>query len=158
MNQVDWFQMGVKGPLDWSISNIRIILEIISKTCKFWVFVSVCVCFLALHWEAVCSYLPQAGCPEVSVYSLLCSELTRCFDTGAKLKMFLFREATNEVLQQTVLMTEVETERNISWMEPAISLQCGLNIAISIIVNLTWLLFLRSECAWTRHLSQPCAS
>lgn len=45
-------------------------------------------------------YWPQAGCPEVSAYSSLCSELTRCFDTGAKLKMYLFREATNEVVDK----------------------------------------------------------
>lgn len=154
--RIRWTDFRQFSPLDWSISNIRIILEIISKTCKSWGFV--CVCFLALHWEAVWCYWPQAGCPEVSAYSLFRSELTRCFDTGAKLKMFLFREATNEVLQQTVLMTEVETERNTSWMEPAISLQCGLNIANPITVNLTRLLFLQSECAWTRHLSQSCAS
>lgn len=127
--------MGVKGPSDWSISNIRLILEITSKTCKSWGFsfflmcVCVCVGFLALHWEPVCCYWPQAGCPEVSAYSLLCSELTRCFDTGAKLNMCLFREATNEVFQKAVLMTEVETERNTYWIETAISLQYSLNTA-----------------------------
>lgn len=57
--------------------------------------------------------LLAAGCLSRGVtYSLLCSEPTRCVDTGAKLKMYLFRKATNEEFQQAVLMTEVETERN----------------------------------------------
>lgn len=158
---MDWFQMGRKGPLDWSISNSRLILEIASKTRKSWVFfipLCECVCFLALHWELVCCYWPQAGCPEVSAYSLLCFGLTRCFDIGAKLKMYLFREATNEAFQQAILMTQVETERNTYWIELAIRLQCGLNTGAPITVNLTCLLLLQSECAWARCLSQLCSS